>query len=52
MRKKIIVKSQIWTPLDPLCLQYWEGSSADIPPKIWNVMTPYVKTLFEQKTEN
>ena len=28
------------------------GSSADNPLKIWDVMTPYLKTLFEQKTEN
>ena len=50
--KKTLKKSQIWTPLNPLCPQFWRGSSADSPLKIWDVMTPYLKTLFEQKTEN
>ena len=27
------------------------GSSAASPLKIWDVMPPYLKTLFEQKTE-
>ena len=55
--KKNIEKN--WTPLDPLCPQFifffvggGGGSSADSPLKIWDVMTPYLKTLFEQKTEN
>ena len=52
MKKKNIEKSQIWTPLYPLCPQFWGGSSADSPLKIWDVMTPYLKTLFKQKTEN
>ena len=38
--------------LDPLCLQFWGESSADSPLKIWDVMPTYLKTLFEQKTEN
>ena len=50
--KKNLEKSQIWTPLDPLCPQFLGGSSADSPLKILDVMTPYLKTLFEQKTEN
>ena len=52
----MLKKKQIWTPLDPLCPQFFffggGGSSADSPLKIWDVMTPYLKTLFEQKTEN
>ena len=53
MKKKNIEKSHIWTPLDPLYPQLWGGgSSADSPLKIWDVMTPYLKTLFEQKTKN
>ena len=36
------------TPLYPL---FWGGSSAASPLKIWDVMPPYLKTLFEQKTE-
>ena len=44
------------TNLDPLCPQFFfwgegVGSSADSPLKIWDVMPPYLKTLFEQKTE-
>ena len=35
----------------PLCPPFWGGSSAASPLKIWNVMPPYLKTLFEQKTE-
>ena len=34
-------------PLPPIL----EGSSAASPLKIWDVMPPYLKTLFEQKTE-
>ena len=47
--KKKTLKKIIWTPLDPLYPQFWEGSSADSPLKIWDVMTPYLKTLVEQK---
>ena len=38
----------------PLCPPlFWGGggSSAASPLKIWDVMPPYLKTLFEQKTE-
>ena len=35
-------------PLSP----FWEGSSAASPLKIWDVMPPYLKTLFEQKNRN
>ena len=52
MKINIEKKSQLWTPLDPFCRQFWGGCSADSPLKIWDVMTPYLKTLFEQKTEN
>ena len=34
-------------PLPPIL----GGSSAASPLKIWDVMPPYLKTLFEQKTE-
>ena len=44
--------SQIWTPSGPPLPQFWGGSSADSPLKIWDVIPPYMKTLFEQKTEN
>ena len=37
------------TPL--LCPPFFGGSSAASPLKIWDVMPPYLKTLFEQKTE-
>ena len=30
---------------------FWGGPSAASPLKIWDVMPPYLKTLFEQKTE-
>ena len=42
-------------PSGPPLPQIWGGSSADSPLKIWDVMslmTPYLKTLFKQKTEN
>ena len=35
----------------PLLLPILGGSSAASPLKIWDVMPPYLKTLFEQKTE-
>ena len=38
--------------LDPLCPQSWGCSSSASPLKIWDVMPPYLKTLFEQKTRN
>ena len=47
--KKNIEKSQIWTPLDPLCPQFWGGFSADSPLKIWDVMTPYLKHFLSKK---
>ena len=37
-------------PPPPLPL-FWGVSSAASPLKIWDVMPPYLKTLFEQKTE-
>ena len=47
-----IEKSQILTPLDPLCPQFRGGFIADSSLKIRDVMPPYLKTLFEQRTEN
>ena len=35
----------------PLCPPFLGGSSAASPLKIWDVMPPYLKTLFEQETE-
>ena len=41
---------------DPLCPQSWGPSwgcsSSASPLKIWDVMPPYLKTLFEQETRN
>ena len=37
--------------LPPISPPFWRGSSAAIPLEIWDVMLPYLKTLFEQKTE-
>ena len=37
--------------LPPLFPPFWGGSSAASPLEIWDVMPPYLKTLFEQKTE-
>ena len=50
--EKNIENRQIWTPLDPLCPQFWGGSSADSPLKIRDEITTYLETLFQQKTEN
>ena len=38
--------------LDPLCPPFLGGSSVTSPLNIWDVMPYYLKTLFEQKTEN
>ena len=38
----------LWTPLLPFFLG---SSSAASPLQFWDVMPPYLKTLFEQKTE-
>ena len=38
-------------PLPPLFPPFWGGSSAASPLEIWDVMPPYLKTLFDQKTE-
>ena len=38
--------------LDPLCPPFLGGSSATSPLKIWDVMPHYLKSLFDQKTEN
>ena len=35
----------------PLFPPFWGGSSAASPLEIWDVMPPYLKTLYEQKTE-
>ena len=38
-------------PFAPLFPPFWGSSSAASPLEIWDVMPPYLKTLFEQKTE-
>ena len=38
-------------PFFPPLPPFWGGSSAASPLKIWDVMPPCLKTLFEQKTE-
>ena len=38
-------------PPPPFAPHFGGGSSAASPLKIWDVMPPYLKTLFEQKTE-
>ena len=43
------MKKTNFTPLYP---QFWVSSSVAGSLKIWDVMLPYLKTLFEQKTEN
>ena len=35
----------------PFSLHFGGGSSAASPLEIWDVMPPYLKILFEQKTE-
>ena len=40
-----------WPPLSELSPPIWGGFSAARPLEIWDVMPPYLKTLFEQKTE-
>ena len=45
-------KNKFGPPLDPLCPRFWEVSSVASPVKIWEVMPPFLKTLFEQKAEN
>ena len=37
--------------LPPFPLHFGGGFSAASPLEIWDVMPPYLKTLFEQKTE-
>ena len=41
-------KAKFGPPLPP----YLGGCSATSPLKIWDVVPHYLKTLFEQKTEN
>ena len=50
--KKNIEKKPNLDPSGPPLPTILGGSSADNPLKILDVMTPYLKTLFEQKTEN
>ena len=38
-------------PLPPVFPPFWGGPSAASPLEIWDVMPPYLKTLFEPKTE-
>ena len=44
-------KYKFGPPLDSFCPQFWGGSSATSPLKIWDVMLHYLKTIFEQKQE-
>ena len=45
-------KNQPNPPLPTLCPHFEGGGSSDASPlKIWDVMPPYLKTLFEQNTE-
>ena len=46
-----IFKYETPPPLAPLFPPFLGGSSAASPLEIWDVMPPYLKTLFEQKTE-
>ena len=44
-------KAKFGPPLDPICPQFRGGGySSASPQKISDVMPPYLKTLFEQKT--
>ena len=59
MKKKTLKKAKfgpLCTPFAPKFYFFFggggRGSSADSPLKIWDVMTPYLKTVFEQETEN
>ena len=45
-------KVNVWPPPDLICLLYWGGSSTASPLKIWDVIAPYLGTLFEHKTKN
>ena len=47
---RFLLKTEKNEPL-PLCPPFWGGSSAASPLKIWDAMPPYLKRLFEQKTE-
>ena len=51
---RFLLKTEKNEPLPlcpPFCPPFWGGSSAASPLKIWDAMPPYLKTLFEQKTE-
>ena len=48
---RFLLKTKINEPLPPFP-SILGGSSAASPLEIWDVMPPYLKTLFEQKTEN
>ena len=45
-------KKRIQPPFAPVFPPFWGGSSAANPIEIWDVMPPYLKTLFEQKNRN
>ena len=48
--KKTLKKAKFGPLWTPFALNFFfGGSSADSPLKIWDVITPYLKTLFEQK---
>ena len=50
-------KAKFGPPLDPFAPNFFfffgggGGSSPAIPLKMWDVMPPYLKTIFEQKTK-
>ena len=44
-------KKELLPLCPPFCPPFWGGSSAARPLKIWDAMPPYLKRLFEQKTE-
>ena len=46
------MRKKDWTPLNHHFPPILGGSTAASPLKIWDVMPPYLKTLFEQKTKN
>ena len=51
---RFLLKTEKNEPLPlcpPFCPPFWGGSSAASPLKIWDPMLPYLKRLFEQKTE-
>ena len=42
-------KNELWPPFAPIFPPFWGVLVPLAPLKIWDVMPPYLKTLFEQK---